>query len=143
MREEEIFVFCVVVAAFVFSVRWVTRAWSQGRDRKFDILERALGSGQLDDTTKQVLIAELTKPGPAGRIVQSAGAVIAKLWAGGRILVAVGWLGMFLGGGIALSGSYRGVEMGLPLALFSFGILTVPFAMRELEARRPASERSS
>ena len=83
----------------------------------------------MDQGSKRLLIGELTKPGILVQLVRA-------VWNGGKLLVAFGWVGVFLGLGIWLAGGYRSEENGAILGLLSFGVLTVPFAMRELDARR-------
>ena len=60
----------------------------------------------------------------------------------GTWFLALGWVGIFVGLGVAGLGSFNNKEQlvgtGLLVSLISFGITTYPFALRELEARRRA-----
>jgi hypothetical protein len=100
-------------------------AMVRSRNRRLKALEQALQSGAVDTQTKQLLVAELTKPGMLVRAIQT-------VWGGGKLLVALGWVGVFAGVGMLLSGAE---ELGTVFALMSFAILTVPFALRVHSSR--------
>lgn len=118
----------LVTAALV--IGGIALAIYRARTRKLRVLEQALQNGALSQEAQELLVAELTKAGPLGR-----------LWAGGRLMVALGWLGMFVGISIMIVGGRGSEEVGLPMALLSFGVLTLPFALREMDHKRPAASR--
>ncbi len=107
------------------------------RARKLQILEEAIKGGNLDRDMVDDLAATLSGRRPARRPQ-------AQPRPRGTWLLALGWIGIFIGLGIlALGGissnSSDGEELmgaGLVVALISFGVTTYPFALRELEARR-------
>ena len=107
------------------------------RGRKLQILEEAIKGGNLDRDMIDALGATLSGRRPARR--PEAGPRPRGTW-----LLALGWIGIFVGLGILALGGFTsntrdGEELmgaGLVVALISFGITTYPFALRELEARR-------
>lgn len=124
---------CVVAAAVVaLAAIW---AISRNRARRLGVLERALDNDTVDSDTKQELLGRLNAPG-----------FLVRLWAGGhnlmRLLVILGWLGLFYGLGLMLFTSVGlAQEIGGMTALVSFAVLTVPFALRELNGKRQTASR--
>lgn len=64
----------------------------------------------------------------------------AKNGAGMAILLAIGWLTLFAGIGVSVLGGMVSCEdtigAGVLVSIIGFGLVTYPFALRELEARR-------
>ena len=126
--EEEVmaamafFGFCLTVAVLFY----------RNHTRRIRVLENVLQGGNLDDTSKQMLVAELTRPS----VVVHA---ILAIWNQGRLLAGIGWIGIFLGIGMLFSGERDAIRIGVPLACVSFGVLTLPFAFRELDRRAPTA----
>ena len=124
-RDEEVVatIFAFILAVVV--IPKIVSALAKSRERRLEALERALASPTLDADNRRVLIAELARP-----------TGLAALFASGRrLIVAAGWVGVFVGIGMLASGS-RLEQQGILVALMSFGVLTLPFAMRELDARK-------
>lgn len=95
------------------------------------LLEEALKNPALDRATIEALTHQLT-----GRRPLRGGGTPAWL----TFVLSVGWIALFVGVGL---GIYGGVESddevllgGVITALAGFGLVTWPFALRELEARR-------
>ena len=129
MRDEEVFfAFMFMLFGTGLAVLLIV-AWIKGRNRKLKIIETALQHGSMDDATKHLLIQELTKPGLLVQVIQAA-------WNSGKLLGAVGWVGIFLGISLLLVDERDAFQAGIGIAFFSFAILTLPFALRELETRR-------
>ncbi|MEM7201888.1 MAG: hypothetical protein AAF628_16595 [Planctomycetota bacterium] len=124
MREEEAFVVGLSVVAATVVVGMFLRARAAERARRLDLVEKALNQPTLDNATKQQ-VAQLLTPSFWGR------------WFSPRLLVGAGWLGLFVAAGCLLSGERDPERAGPIIGLASFAVLTLPFAMRELETRRP------
>lgn len=91
---------------------------SRERNRRLELLEAALRNPSLSTETQRQLIQSL-KPQPA------------------RWPFVVGWLGAAAGIGM-LCMDLRGFELwvAVNVTAISFGLVTLPLALRELEARR-------
>lgn len=104
------------------------------RARKLQLLEEAIKSGNVDRDLIQDLAATFSGKRPAPPAVERRPR--------GTWFLALGWVGIFVGLGVAGLGSFNSREQlvgtGLLVSLISFGITTYPFALRELEARRRA-----
>jgi len=122
--EGTIFLISMMLGAMVLLALIIVL--SRGRSRRLQVMQKALESNALDAESKQLLTEALTGGGPA-RALRRAKAV-----------ATIGWLGLFLGIGMLASGERDFEEGGLPVALLSFGVLTLPFAMRELERNDPS-----
>jgi hypothetical protein len=101
--------------------------------QRLQLLEQALRQGQLDRNSLELLAQQLggTPPVP-GRP--------RNRWL--ALLLALGWVTLFVGIGIAvlgtLSNSRDAFASGILVSIIGFGLVTYPFALRELEARRAA-----
>ena len=122
-----------VVFAFIYlTVRLQTREREARleRERKYRLLEKALESGSIDEATKRQLV-EL--------VARGEGAVRPSGVSRSAVLAAIGWIGIFVGVALLAVG-YQGEEdlmrAGMLVALTSFGLVSVPFALRELNARK-------
>lgn len=115
----------ILAVIFVFIVvKSVIDGRARTELRRMELIEKAIDSGHIDARMKEELVRGL------GR---SRLGILAHV-------SALGWVGMFVGLGL-MSGSFLTHELyeyrvpGLIVALVCFGVLTYPFALRELEAR--------
>lgn len=102
--------------------------------QRMQLLEQALRQGQLDRHGVEQLTQQLGSvppPPPAQR---------QSRWL--ALLLALGWVTLFVGIGIAVLGTMLGGKdefaAGALVSIIGFGLVTYPFALRELEARRSA-----
>jgi hypothetical protein len=102
-----------------------------GRADRVRLLEEALKSPHLDRPTLESLTYQLTGHRPPRDKGPS------RFLA---ILLAIGWLTLFVGVGVWVGGVTSGdndmIAGGIVTAVIGFGLVTYPFALRELEARR-------
>lgn len=106
----------LVVVAVVTILAMVQRAGE--RKRRLDLIESALRNPSMSPEAQRDLVRALQPP----------------KW---RVPFAIGWFGLF--GGIAwMSCDPRGdaMVMAIVVTVMSFALLTLPFALRELDARR-------
>ncbi len=131
MRDEEFFTM-MMVFAFVLLIIGMSIS-SKHKQARFKLIERALQAESLDDTTRKQLIDGLTATGWLGTL-QKQLAFLAR-----NAIFVAGWLGIFAGLGMAAWGGADGDEDilggGLLMSFISFGVVTVPLALRELQAR--------
>jgi hypothetical protein len=106
---------------------------AQARADNVRLLEEALRSPHLDRPTIESLTYQLT----GRRALRDRGNGPGRLLA---LVMVVGWLTLFAGIGVWVGGVADGIgDMitgGLVTAVIGFGLVTYPFALRELEARR-------
>lgn len=106
---------------------------SKAREDNVRLLEEALKNPALDRATIESLAYQLT----GARSPRTAGP--SRMMA---LLLAVGWVALFSGLGIWLIGEIIGQQgataAGLFTSIVGFGLVTYPFALRELEARQKA-----
>ncbi len=132
--EEEFFTMMMV---FTFVILIIGMSiFSKHKQARFKLIERALQAESLDDTTRKQLIDGLTSSGWMSTLQQQ----LTFLARNG--IFVIGWLGIFTGLGMAAWGGADGDEDilggGLLMSFISFGIVTVPLALRELQARNRA-----
>ena len=127
----------ILIAIFAFVIiKGHSEQRAKERARKLQLLEDAIKSGNIDRDLIQELAATFSgkRPAPATPAVERRPR--------GTWFLALGWIGIFVGLGVAGLGSFNSREQlvgtGLLVSLISFGITTYPFALRELEARRRA-----
>lgn len=131
-----------VIAAFLCVVFGYTllKTWLESRSRmhaeRVRLIEKALSSGSLDGDTVQELAYGLSGKKPPKR--QS------PRGTPGSVILALGWITMFVGIGIASLGGVVGdndlIAAGVLVAFIGFGVTTYPFALRELQARRSSAQ---
>lgn len=135
LAGSEVFSIPIVAVVFAFiylTVRLQTREREARleRERKYRLLEKALESGAIDEATKRRLVETVARPEGAAGPPGGSPAVV---------LGAIGWIGIFVGAALLVVG-YLGEEdlmhPGMLVALISFGLVSVPFALRELNARK-------
>ncbi len=102
------------------------------RQQRLEALERALANPAVDRAMVQQLANQLTGNKPPQ---ERAGTGLA--W-----LLGLGWLTLFTGAGVWAFGLGIGhrdpTAAGILVMLIGFGLVTYPFALREMEARRAA-----
>ena len=131
----EIAYFVVPVLGIIFLYALI-KAWldarAQASARHLELLEAALKNPSIDRATLESLTFQLT-----GARGPSSGAGGQRVMA---IVLAFGWIGLFTGLGIWACGGMTdssGLETGgIITSIASFGLVTYPFALRELQARR-------
>lgn len=124
----------ILVPIFVFVLlKMALDQRAVARKDNVRLLEEALKNPALDRATIESLAFQLTgartpRGGGQGRFL--------------AFVLAIGWLTLFTGIGILVIGAMIGrpepSAAGALVALIGFGIVTYPFALRELEARNKA-----
>lgn len=135
MEEIVLLVVPVLITIFVYAL---IKSWMDGRAKaqsdKVQLLEEALKNPAIDRATIEKLAFQLTGAKPPNKGASSA------LMA---VVLAVGWITLFAGGGVWVFGEmtheHDAVAGGVVAAIIGFGLVTYPFALRELEARRAES----
>jgi hypothetical protein len=140
MRDEEALVFfCGLV--FAALCVWMTMR-HKVRTERLKIVQKALDSGNLDEATRRQLLEAVASDAQVGMAIWRAVTANAGKVARGLLFVS-GWLtftisGCCLAAMLMFGGSRYDIE-GASIALsIGFGLVTLPLALRELEARRPA-----
>ena len=127
----------VPIVAIVFGfVYLMVRVSARERERRFErerryaLLEKAIESGAIDERTKRELLETVTDR-PRSSPSQP--------WTLPAVLLASGWVGIFAGAALVLVGTIEDqdlVPIGTIVGLVSFGIVSVPVALRELHASK-------
>ncbi len=100
--------------------------------QRYRVVEMALQHPAVDRETQRQLLEVVAQPtGLFGRLFRP------------RTVATLGWLGMFIGLGCLASGDRDAEAAGPVIALISLGVLSLPLALRELDARRLASKSSA
>ncbi len=106
---------------------------SKEREQRLQALEKALANPSIDRVTLQQLAQQLT-----GAKAPRAASNTGLAW-----LLAIGWLTLFVGAGVWAIGYMLGEDAalagGVLVMLIGFGLVTYPFALREMESRRSQS----
>jgi len=125
-------VFVMVISIVAIGTRYKYRC------ERLRTVQMAIQAGQLDENTRQAL-REILAPNVLQRsrdgLLASSGRLLS------RLLFVAGWLTMVIGGvlflGMAVLGGSRDDMEGTGIATaVGFGLVTLPIAMRELDARR-------
>lgn len=121
----------VPIFAFILVRNFLDQRSSE-RSERMRMLEKALANPNVDRATLTALAQQLTgakPPNERGR-------------RGVAALLAIGWLTLFSGLGVVVLGIMTNggdtSAAGVLTALVGFGLVTYPFALRELESRRQA-----
>ena len=135
MQEIALFVVPVLITVFVFSlVKGFMDQRAKAQSDRVQLLEEALKNPAIDRGTIETLAYQLT--GAHKRAHQRGGRLLA-------LVLALGWLALFTGSGIWVLGEVVGerdaVAGGIITSIVGFGLVTYPFALRELESRRVQS----
>ena len=114
-----------VFYAFIFMIVVVRIAQRDSENkRNTALIEKALDNGTIDEATKRQLLERVAgqKKGPSS-------------------IFMFGWVGLFVGLGMLVLGMADSDDWLVPAVLttaISFGVLSTPIAMRELQARQQA-----
>jgi hypothetical protein len=123
--------------AMVIAVAWIGTRYKY-RCERLQTIQRVIQAGQLDENTRQAL-REILAPNALQRsrdgLIRSSGRLLT------RLLFVVGWLMMVIGGALffgmlAMGGNSSDIEGAGIATAVGFGIVSLPIAMREFEARR-------
>ena len=109
---------------------------SRERRARLQVLEKALHSGQLDEETKRSLASSISGDPRRSRPEWLTSLYQGIVYLCRHSIFVCGWVGIFAGVAMMLIGGPDVFAGGVVTALVSFGIVTVPLALRELEARR-------
>ena len=109
---------------------------SRERKERLRVMEKALEAGHLDDDTRAALVNSLSGRDRAERPQLMASLYQGVVYLCRHAFFVCGWIGMFVGIGVMLVGEPDIFAGGVITALVSFGVVTVPLALREVEARR-------
>jgi hypothetical protein len=138
MRDEEALVMlcCMLFAGFCV---WMTMR-HKVRTERLKILQKALDSGSLDDATRRQLLEAFAADAQVPMAIWRAVAANAGKVTRGLLFVA-GWLTFTIGGCclvamLMFKASRYDIEGAAIATSIGFGLVTLPLAMRELEARR-------
>lgn len=115
---EEFLVFCGFVIACVFGLLAV-QMFLKDRQRRLGMLEQALKSDAIDAESKRMIVDSLNAPS----------------WPIRKILFSIGWLAIFLGVSLMFGGRDM-FYVGIVVAPLGLGVVTLPIALRELDARK-------
>ena len=117
---------------FVLLRSWLEQR-STERAERLRLIEQALANPAVDRATLTTLAHQLTGNRPPSE----------RPHRGMALLLALGWLTLFSGLGVWVLGEMTaGSDVsaaGVLVSLIGFGLVTYPFALRELEARRPTA----
>ncbi len=123
MRMEAVLFLVFIVFLFILGGSAVS-AWQRHKKDKLRILEEAMRNDQVDPETKRRIIESIQSPNTAVT--------------GARLLFGLGWIAFFLGIGLMLAGQRDLFEGGAILSAIGFGLVTLPMAFREIDARKRA-----
>ncbi len=132
MQEIAYFVVPVLVVVLAFGLlkSWMD-AGIKARSERVKLLEEALRNPAIDRATVESLTYQLT----GNRSPHHGGSN--KVMA---VVLGLGWLGLFAGIGVWVLGEMVNdadvIAGGIITSIASFGLVTYPFALRELQARR-------
>ncbi len=123
-----------LIFSFIYGLVWMKNRETERRER-LKLLEQALRADRIDPQLREQIISALA-PEQAKRNLQPRPA--APIRATRSLFLTLGWLTLFTGLGLLLSGSRDGEEAGVIVLFAGLGMITLPIAMRELELRRQA-----
>lgn len=124
----------ILVPIFVFVLlKNLIEQRSKVRQERIRLLEKALENPAMDRPTLESLAFQLTGA-PPPRQERRSGFL--------AFVLAIGWLALFVGIGVLVIGQITETEEatagGALVSFIGFGLITYPFALRELEARQKA-----
>jgi hypothetical protein len=142
MRQEQFWLAAAMVVGAIFVVKRLADWHGQSRRlrvRRFEVLAESLRDPTLDPTTRAELLRAIARDhrGAAGWLAQrlQSPALWRTLWFG------AGWFGLLINGALLVmaltrvSPWYRHLEPIVMALVCSFGMLTLPLALRELTRR--------
>ena len=112
----------------------ITQNRAKERKERLRVIEDAIKNGNLEPDVKQELVGELTGRRPHRRRPH----VVPGPEIRGKFVFGIGWLGLFTGIGLMLMGERDVFEAGCLMTALSFGVVSLPLALRELDARKRA-----
>jgi hypothetical protein len=124
--------FFAFVFAFVIVLTLIQNRAKERRER-LRVIEDAIRGGHLDPAMRQELVGELTGRSPERRRAEQG-----TRPGLGRILFGLGWLMMCLGIGLMFVNDRDAETASAPVAAVGFALVSLPFALRELERGRSA-----
>jgi hypothetical protein len=132
MRSEETLFFMVTLFGFITVWSWIAHR-ARLRQKRFDVIQKAIESGNLDEATRRT---EGRHGSEWGRALGQQAAFLMR-----NLLFVAGWLTMCIGAGCWVAGEMFGwgrwdIEPAVIATFVGFGLVTVPIALRELESRR-------
>lgn len=139
MRNEETMLFLMALFGAITIWTWLAHH-SKVKQKRLEVIQRAIESGNLDEATRRTILDALTGEGRQNsewaRALAQQLAFVAR-----NLLFVLGWLTMFVGAGCWLAGEMFGwgrwdVQPAVIATFVGLGLVTVPVAMRELEVRR-------
>ncbi len=122
-----------IAAAVLFSI-----IRSRERKERLRVMEKALHSNQLDDETRRSIAHSLSGEARRDRPLWLVSLYQGVVYLCRHAVFVCGWIGMFVGAGLMIIGDGEMFAGGVMTALTSFGVVTVPMALREMEVRRRA-----
>ena len=131
---EELFILAISIVALSLVYAGL-KAWMDSKDKarsdNLRLLEQSLHNPSIDRAMIETLVNQMN-----GGVSNGTSRMM-------RFLLGVGWLALFIGIGITVSGVISDVgdviSGGVITSIIGFGLVTYPFALRELEARRAQS----
>ena len=131
----------VVIFVFAFFMRWMDMI-AKDRQSRMKLLEEAVKAGNLDEQSREDLVAAVSGRRPRRHKQPAAPVPPNKATFLERVFMFVGWMAFLVGGALLIYGfsasGYGAEELilaGSIVALGGFGLLTYPFVIRELESR--------
>src|SRR5262249_20847057 len=123
--------------AMVIAIVWIGTRYKY-RSERLRTIQKVIQAGQLDENTRQAL-REILAPNALQRTRD--GLLRGTWWLIARLLIVAGWLTFVIGGVVLLIFVVNGrheweIEPAAIVTGVGFAVVTLPIAMRELEARR-------
>lgn len=139
MREEDVFVTVTFAVVFVVVGYFLLEYFI--KRQRLQVIQRAMESRDLDDLSRRSILDVLASDAERHRKLRAEALRVAGVVAK-RVLFIVGWLtlvigGTALGGMLAFGSPNRYDLFGATIAIgVGFALVSLPLAMRELDARR-------
>lgn len=125
----------MLIFGFIIAITLISSRSKERRER-LRILEDQLRAGNLDGAGRQRVVDELTgRQTPAGPPPQ-ANATPRPFSGSARFAFGIGWMTIFLGIALLMTGGRDEEEAGIILIPLGFALVTLPIALRELESDR-------
>lgn len=131
--DEEMVIFFTIVFCFVLLIVRMSIKAKERKDR-LDLVHKALDHPSLDEQTRQRIVEALA-PRSKWSLAENPDARNVFLR---NPVFSLAWIGLFFGVGMILIGDRETVPPGIVIAIVSFAVVTIPFALRELESRKHA-----
>ncbi len=125
----------MLIFGFIIAISLIS-ARSRERRERLRILEDQLRAGNLDGAGRQRIVDELTgRPSPAAP-PPPPGATQRPFSGPARFAFGIGWMTIFLGIALLITGGRDEEQAGTILVPLGFALVTLPIALRELESDR-------